>query len=182
MIFALLSMVFADSGPCVEDSGVSRRWYENGICFGNDECEFFPWGECYPWETVYYACGDGETTLCFDCASGGDVAHVLVHMTPSFLLTEYYAVDGSYMGQANVILNDIRSCCEGQLSRTFIGSPVGACLNPTPAVDPEAGDSAPTKVSATGESDGGDCGGGQAMVVVGILALLGRAALRGGRS
>lgn len=182
MSFLLLALAtaLADSG-CIEDSGNldsdHDRSYESGTCRA-PLCESMEESVyCLTWEDVLSSSCD-ESFMCFDCDGGGAVAHVAVRVSPVYIDVDYFNVDGDLIGSSDFATDFDGYCCDGRRALTYSTGVAGACLNPTPAVDPEAGDSVPTKVSATGESGAGGCRGGQAMILPGLLALLGGAVLR----
>jgi hypothetical protein len=174
-------MALADSGGCIEDSGNldsgHDRSYESGTCRA-PLCESMEESVyCLTWEDILSSNCD-ELFMCFDCGAGSIVAHVAVWMSPVYLDVSYFDVDGDLIGSSRFATDFDGYCCGGRRALTYGTGVADACLNPTPAVDPDTADTGATKTSSTADSK--SCGGGQATVWAGLLALLGGSLLRRG--
>ena len=177
MSLLLIAAALADSGGCVEDSGADFSTYEDGTCHIS-LCGYPEEGGCSYWSDMYWVCSGATNFLCLDCDAGGEVAHVAVRTNPGDLRVTYFDANGEEVGLSGFVTDFTEYCCNDRPALVYSAGVLNACLNPTPAVDPDTADTGATKTSSTADSK--SCGGGQATVWAGLLALLGGSLLRRG--
>ncbi len=127
-------------------------------------CALFPGGSCPTWEQTLSQCVSGTHWVCMDCSSASDFAHVAIELAPTYRAAYYYNSAGVQTGYHIVRYGGTPLCCGGQLSFTYLeGSGVPLC-----------GDCARGGYSG-GKNDlsCGGCAGEEAVLMVGMLALLG---------
>lgn len=174
-MMSLLFVLFAiaeDSG-CPENSEQVQAQFQAGTCTNSEPCSRFPEGRCPTWEQTLSQCVPGTYWACIDCwvcdrcSAPSELAHMAIEMAPTYRAAYYYNSAGEQIGYHIVRYDEPALCCEGQPSLTYAEGRGGECLYPE-LIRRESEDS-----GVKDNPDCGGCAGEQAVLWVGIAALLG---------
>ena len=168
-LILVLSAFAADSADsaCPDGSESVQAVFEDGTCTNTELCSLLPGGLCPTWEQTLSQCVDGTHWVCMDCSSASDFAHVAIEMAPTYRAAYYYNSAGEQTGYHIVRYGGTPLCCGGQLSFTYLEGSGGECRY-AEIVRGEAVDS-----GSKSEPSCGGCAGEEAVLWVGMLALLG---------
>ena len=172
-MMSLLFVLFAiaeDSG-CPENSEQVQAQFQTGTCTNSEPCSRFPEGRCPTWEQTLSQCvGDThwaciDCWVCDSCSNPSEIGHMAMELAPTYRAAYYYNNVGEQVGYHVVYYEAPVLCCEGQPSLTYAEGSGGECLYP---------ELVRGEVEASGkEKPCGGCAGEQAVLWVGIAALLG---------